>query len=428
MKILASFLFVAAAGAVASANGFLLNEFDARAVGRGNATTATETDPSAIYYNVGGLAAGEGTNIMIGGSLIAPSTAFTYTDPSTGTTTKTSGNTSPQPVPGLFGSAHVTDMVAVGLGFYTPFGLANDWPATSPSANVAQTVSLRSYFITPAVGLNLGSFVPGLTVGAGIDLVPASIELQQQIFVGADGTGCGGTNPSCAHVGATAFGVGARFGVMYRPASAPRVSIGAMWRSNVAENFTGNVNFDAPAEYRQMLPADGPAKTNEFDLPQSISGGVGYRPVDNLEIEADLVWTQWSKHQSLDLTVPTPPGTTGTMVIASPERYSDTTTLRFGGEYTLPLVGAAVRAGFIYDPTPVPSTTLNATLPDVDRFDVTLGASKTFGRYGVHGGLLFVLPKSRSPSTTDPYTPEFKGTFDVSAWVASISLTAKLGE
>ncbi len=425
MKKLAS-LFLVVAGGTASANGFLLNEFDARAVGRGNATTATETDPSAIYYNVGGLAAGEGTNVMIGGSLIGPSTAFTYTDPSTGTTTKTNGNTSTQAIPGLFGSTHVTDMIAVGLGFYTPFGLANDWPGSSPQANVAQNVSLRSYFITPAVGLNLGSFLPGLSVGAGVDFVPATIELKQQVFVGQDGTGCGGTNPSCAHLGATAFGVGARLGVMYRPMSAPRVSLGAMWRSDVNENFDGNVNFDAPAEYRQMLPADGPAKTNTFVLPQSISGGVGYRPVDGLEVELDLVWTNWSKHKELDVTVPNPPGTTGTMVLVNPEKYSDTTTLRFGGEYTMPTLGAAVRAGFIYDPTPVPSSTLTATLPDVDRFDVTLGASKMFGRYGLHGGLLFVLPKSRSPSTSDPYMPEYKGTFDVSAWVASISLTARL--
>ena len=426
MKNLASFLsfvgFGVALGGTASANGFLLNEFDARAVGRGNATTATETDPSAIYYNVGGLAAAEGTNIMIGGSLIGPSTAFTDASGQ-----KTEGNTSPQPVPGIFGSTHVTDMVSVGLGFYTPFGLANDWPSNSPQANVVQNLSLRSYFITPAVGLHLGSFIPGLTVGAGIDLVPATLDLKQQVFVGTDGTGCGGTNPSCAHLGATAFGVGARIGAMYRPASAPRVSIGVMWRSDVNEDFSGNVNFDAPAEYRQMLPADGVAKTNTFVLPQSISGGVAYRPVDGLEIEADLIWTNWSKQKELDVTVPAPPSSTGTMMISNPENYNDTTTLRFGGEYDMPLLGVGLRAGFIYDPTPVPSSTLTATLPDVDRFDVTLGATKTFGRYGLHGGLLFVLPKSRSASTTDPYAPEYKGTFDVSAWVASISLTAKLG-
>ena len=82
-------------------------------------------------------------------------------------------------------------MVAAGVGFYTPFGLAVDWPATSPQANVVQDVALHTFFITPSVGVNLGSFVPGLSVGAGLDLVPATIELKQQLYIGNDGTGCG---------------------------------------------------------------------------------------------------------------------------------------------------------------------------------------------------------------------------------------------
>ena len=421
-KILASTLFLAAASSgVASANGFLLNEFDARATGRGNATTATEADPSAIYYNVGGLAVEPGANIMIGGSLITPMAS--YTDGTTGI--KTDSNTSSQVVPGIFGSAHVTDIVAVGLGFYTPFGLAVDWPTSSPQANVTQNVALHSFFITPSIGANLGSFLPGLSVGGGVDLVPATIELKQQIYVGADGTGCGGANPSCAHVGATAFGVGARLGAMYQPAAEPRLSIGAMWRSDVKEDFDGTVNFDAPVEYRQMIPADGKATTS-LTLPQSISGGVAFRPQPGLEVELDAIWTNWSKFKDLNLTVPMPPGMTGTQVISTPQNYENKTTIRFGGEYKLATLGAAFRAGFIYDPTPVPATTLSATLPDVDRYDLTLGASKSFGRYAIHGGLLWVLPRSRTTKDTPAYTPEYKGTYDVQAFVASISLTARL--
>jgi long-chain fatty acid transport protein len=421
MKTLTSFLFVAVAGGVASANGFLLNEFDARAVGRGNATTATETDPSAIYYNVGGLAGADGANVMLTGSLIAPSASFTDA-----TTNKTTDSSTPaQAVPGVFGSIKVTDMIALGIGFYTPFGLAVDWPANSPSANVVEEISLRSYFITPAVGFNLGQYVPGLMIGAGVDIVPATIELKQQVYVGTDGTGCGGTNPSCAHIGANATGVGGRIGVMYRPAAAPQLSLGAMWRSDVNEDFTGTANFDAPPEYRQMLPADGDIKTNTFVLPQSVSGGVGYRPVENLEVEADLVWTNWSKQKSLDVTVPAPPSQTGTMVISNPQNYKDTTTLRFGAEYSMPNSAAAIRAGFIYDPTPVPASTLTAQLPDIDRFDITVGGTKWFGTVGLHAGLLFVLPGSRSTDMT-PYTPEYKGKFDVSAFVASIGLQARL--
>ena len=97
---------VVLAGASAHANGFLLNEFDAKAVGRGNASNATDTDPSSIYYNVGGLAAADGTNAMLGGALILP--MVSYTDPSGA---KTDSNTGPQGVPGVFVSSRVSERV-----------------------------------------------------------------------------------------------------------------------------------------------------------------------------------------------------------------------------------------------------------------------------------------------------------------------------
>ena len=92
----------------------------------------------------------------------------------------------------------------------------------------------------------------------------------------------------------------------------------------------------------------------------------------------------------------------------------------------MPALGAAFRAGFIYDPTPVPAEHLTAELPDINRFDVTVGATKTWGSYGAHLGLLWVLPGSRDTASTQ-YQPEYKGTYDVSAFVATVTLSGTLG-
>ena len=54
----------------ANAGGFFLDEHDAAAVGRGNAVTATNDGASSIAYNPAGIALGEGTDVLIGGSLI----------------------------------------------------------------------------------------------------------------------------------------------------------------------------------------------------------------------------------------------------------------------------------------------------------------------------------------------------------------------
>jgi long-chain fatty acid transport protein len=408
MKTL-SLCLVAALGGTASANAFLLNEFDAKAVGRGNASIATDVDPSSIYYNIGGLAVGEGTNVQLGGSLIAPAASFTDTAGN-----KTTSDTNPQGVVGAFASARVTSMVAVGLGFYTPFGLAISWPTTSPQTDVIKDEALHTFFITPSVGLNLGSFVPGLSVGAGLDLVPATVELKQYIPFG--------DQMGTAELGGTAFGIGGRIGVMYRPASEQRLSLGVMWRSDVKEDFSGSGDFDAPAPFRSQLPPDGDVKTS-VTLPQQVSGGAAFKILPDLELEANVIWTNWSKFKRLDIEVPA--AGSGTMTIGGPRDYENKTTFRVGGEYGFPRIGAAVRAGYIYDPTPIPSTHLTAELPDINRNDVTIGASKTFGNYGMHVGLLWVLPGSRSTSD-ELNMPQHKGSYDVSAFVATVTLSGHL--
>lgn len=402
-----SIAILAGFGGAAHANAFLLNEFDAKAVGRGNASAATDVDPSSIYYNVGGLAVGWGTSFQLTGSLIQPNASYTDTSGA-----KTDSTTPTQGVPGVFISSRVHPMVAVGIGLSTPFGLAIAWPASSPQADVIREQSLRTYFITPSVGVNLGSFLPGLSVGAGLDLVPATVDLKQDVYFGTDrGT---------AHLGGTAFGVGGRFGAMYRPADEPRLSLGAMYRTQVKENFSGTGDFNAPSPYRPQLPPDGDIKTS-ITLPQQVTAGAAFDFMPDLEVEANVIWTGWSQFKTLNIDVPASMGT-GTMTISQPENYQDTTSFRVGAEYRLPHLGAAVRAGYIYDPTPIPATTLTAQLPDVDRNDLTIGASKSFGSYAAHLGLLWVLPTTRKTSDA-ANMPEYKGSYDVSAFVASVTLS-----
>ena len=46
-------------------------------------------------------------------------------------------------------------MVAGGIGFHTPYGSSIQWPTTSPSANVVTEQSLRTYFLSAAIGFDL---------------------------------------------------------------------------------------------------------------------------------------------------------------------------------------------------------------------------------------------------------------------------------
>ncbi|MBA3459359.1 MAG: outer membrane protein transport protein [Deltaproteobacteria bacterium] len=410
MRTLSKTLFLlACASGVASANAFYLNEHDAKVTGRGGTATATATDPSAIVYNPGGLAVGEGTAISIGASLIAATA--TYNDPNGGSTDTDGG---PAVLPQAMVSHRINDMFAVGLGFHLPFGLAVSWPDSSPQSDVVTKQSLRTYFITPAVGVNLDKQVPGLSIGAGLDLVPATVLLESNLFFGAErGT---------ATLGGTAFGIGGRAGLMYRPETLKQLSVGVSWRSQIDLDVEGTGDFDMAAPYRSQLPPDGDISTT-LHLPMSVSGGVAYRPMEQLELELNAVWINWEKFDTIDITLPD-----GSHNV-QPQDYSNTVTLRLGGEYKLPAQKLALRAGYVYDPTPVPSTTISARLPDINRHVVSAGATYKINKsFDASVALLWVTPGSNEASTKDQYMPIYKGTYDVQAFVASLGLIGRFAD
>ena len=410
MKNLKYYLFAAVVGSssVASANAFNINEHDARVTGRGGASAATNTSPSSMVFNPGGLAVAEGTSIVINGSIYVAEGSY---EPMGGGE-KTTTDSSPAIVPSIYVTSRVHEMVAVGVGLHLPFGLAVSWPENHAQAEVIQDQALRTYFITPTVGLNLDKQVPGLSIGGGIDIVPATVELEQAILFG--------DTRGTVHLGGDALGIGGRFGVMYRPPSVPALKLGAMWRSDVTLDFTGKGDFDIEDPYRGQLPPDGDIATS-ITLPQAVSGGVAYSPMPELELEFNAVWINWSKFDELRIELP------GGSETVSPQDYENTLTYRLGIEYTVPSKQLALRGGFIYDPTPIPRETLTARLPDVDRKNVTLGASKYFGDYGAHLGLLWVTPDERDTSDA-AYMPIYKGTYGVQALVASLMVSGTLGK
>jgi long-chain fatty acid transport protein len=403
-------VIVAGLSSVASANAFIVGLYDAKALGRGNASAATDTDPSSITFNIGGLAGDQGTNVMIGGALAFPGASYTDTSG-----IKTDADLGTPIIPHLFVSSRISDLIAVGIGFHSPFAGDIDWPDSAPGNDVAKLQSIRTYFITPSVGVNLGKVIPGLTLGAGVDLVPATLEIRQFIFFGE--------TQGEAHLGFNAFGVGGRVGAMFRPEALPQLSLGATWRSEVTEDFTGKGDFDIAEPYRGQLPPDGDISTT-FKIPQSVSAGVAARPVAGFEIEADVTWVNWAAFDEVVIKLPGDNPANNMSVV--PQNYTDTYTFSIGAEYKLPESRASLRAGYTFDPTPVPDTTLNASLPDADRHMISAGASYNVGDYDLHLGLQWLMPASRNTSDA-PYMPVHKGSYEIQAYIAALTIAGHLG-
>jgi long-chain fatty acid transport protein len=391
----------------AEASGFHIDEQDARATGRAGAVTASPGNASAIYYNPAGIAELPGLELDAGVSLVAPRATFRPADGGS----ETSARADDFYLPHLYASYRLEQTLALGIGLNAPFGLSLSWPASSPGRAVVRDISLNTLFIMPTVGVNLSRWARGLSFGLGVDLVPANVSLERDILFGSD--------VGNVALSATAFGVGGRAGLLYRPHGLEQLSIGLTYRSPVKLSFSGTADFDAPAAYRASLPPDGDART-KVTLPQTLDLGVAFAPLPEWELEVDLNWLGWSSFDELSLQLP------GDQKSVVSRDWRNTIALRAGTEYTYDKRWSG-RVGVIWDQGPVPTRTLDFQLPDRDRVDLTLGAGAAITK-AVRADLaaLWVLPGNATTSNDDPYQPPIKGEYHVQAWVFSLSVGVTL--
>jgi long-chain fatty acid transport protein len=395
------------ASQAAWASGFHVDEQDAAATGRAGAVIAHATNASSIYYNPAGMAELHGLQLQLGATAVRPTAEFTPE----GGGEKTKADPDTFVLPQLFASWRASAQVALGLGLYSPFGLALDWPASSPGAASVRQAELHSFFITAAWALNLSQWVPGLSLGAGVDLVPAQVRLTRDIPFGTD--------VGSAALSGNAFGLGGRAGLSYRPSALPALSLGLTYRSAVLLKFRGDADFDAPPAYRGSLPPDGEVQTR-VTLPQMLVFGVSVAPLPEWDVELDASWRGWSSYDRLDIELP------DGQVQSSRKDWKDSYTLRLGTEYTFDKRWSA-RLGAIWDQTPIPSTTLDFQLPDVNRVDFSAGfGAQITPLVRADLGALYVLPAHRSTSMADPLEPPVKGTFRVDAWVVGLNVGIQL--
>jgi long-chain fatty acid transport protein len=393
----------------AEASGYHIDEQDARATGRGGAVIASPFNASNIYYNPGGLGTLQGLNIDAGISLVLPRATFHAAE----TNAETSVDKKVIPLVQVFGSYRLGSVVSLGLGLYTPFGLKLEWPETSPGRQIVREIELRTYYVSPAVAANLSEWLPGLSIGATVDLVFAGVRLTRDILFGTD--------VATLALSANKFSAGASGGIFYRPKWCEQLAFGVTYHSPVKLNFEGDANFTASPIFRSALPPDG-TTTTSIKLPQSWSFGAAYRVAPQWELEFDVDWFNWSEFQSLIINLP------GGTTVNLPKNWTDSTTIRLGTDMAINPEWN-IRLGGGWDKTPIPPTTLDFELPDANRVFLTAGAGWQIAPVvRADLGALWIPPTSQTTANDDPFQPPIKGKFDISVFVGGVTVGVLLDQ
>jgi long-chain fatty acid transport protein len=421
MGVAAGFAVLLAAPAPAPASGFSIYEQGGRSMGFAGAYTAVTDDPSAIFFNAAGLAFLEGKQVYVGGTLVMPQSTFSGASPFPGLGVQETQRVGTLPVPAVYFSHRVSPRLAWGIGLDVPFGLKTKWanPDTFTGRYIALETSLSGVALNPTLAVRVNDKVG---FGAGLDLRFSSVRLVRRT---------GAVDPFTLTVkdaaevvldSDTATGVGFNVGVVAKPRAG--LSLGVHYRHKVKIDYSGTATFtQIPTGNDQLdaivasrLPQGRPAVETSIEFPSILSAGVA-RDWKWWTVAADVVFFQWSTFDQLVLTFPTEPGLDSVI----PEDYRNSWQVRAGFERRLE-EGWALRLGYHYDRTPVPTESVSPLLPDNDRHCLALGWSWTSTSHHVFvdGGAWYLFLPQRS--TEGRNRDGYNGTYENSAFTLGASL------
>jgi long-chain fatty acid transport protein len=372
------------------AGGFQLNEHGARAMAQGGAWAARAYDGSAMFFNPAGLGFQKENSLYLGSTIIMPTAS--YNDPLRNNKKTDMVSQVFTPI-NVYGTYRINDDINVGLGINNPYGLGSEWPATWDGRKISIKVDLMSFFFTPTVSYKVND---QLSLGIGANIVTGNVTINRVVDV----------PPLFAEPTVTldlsAMGYGFNLGALYKVS--PEISVGVSYRSAVSLDATGTAKFTNNNTLLNLPEGDAAAS---LTLPATAFIGVAVKPMENLELEADYQYVGWSSYDKLTIEFKKDPTKNST----ADKKYENTYIIRVGGEYTMDAL--QIRAGYLFDNSPVLPKYVDPMLPDANRNGINIGAGyKVTPNITVDISYLMLIFDQAKAEGTDN---GFDGTYDAGA-------------
>jgi long-chain fatty acid transport protein len=462
---------------VGRAAGFEFPDNGVQGLARGGAFTAKADDPSAIVYNVAGLAKLRGTHVLIDANFCMLSSSLarsgtypddTYLDATVGQVTMP---WSGRPFPKVDNQVGVFPLplgaVATDFGLRLPltFAFGAYGPSSVGQRGFPEQVTIRDaagnaitapapqrfelldedvFIVYPTFAVAWQP-LPWLYLGGAFQWGIA--HLAQHVY--AMGWI---NNPNLCRTG-EAYACQLRAGVdlwdtftptglvaaLARPA--PHVEVGASVRLPFDANLAGDAELAVPASLGGIaINATGAKFTVKMPLIARFGGRYFFGPREDErgDVELDVTYETWSRIDTFVIDFATD---LGTLTVAAPHNYRDTVSVRLGGAYNLKVRRGRLplRAGFFYDGAAAPNDWSRLDFDAFTRFGFTGGAGYTLKGVTLNAALAFLYMPTRTVTTSQvtpiyalpgdmPTDSRLNGTFAAHQWVASIGASVSFAE
>lgn len=385
---------LAIAPITASAGGFYYSDSGIEATGRGGAWVAGANTQFAQYYNPAGLIRVDRPTFNVGMSGVQQNVRFARAQGDADEPyAEVRNQAAPFAVPQLgFATPLIPGKLAFAFGFVSPFAPSSDYDPDGAQRYSIIESGVYQFSIGPSIAYQPKSWI---TLGLGLQY--QYLQANQKLKI----TTTGQENPSgdvLVDVNVSDnFTPNFNAGLLIEPD--PHVAIGLAVqpgtrfkaRGRMGIDFTGNVLENLleqptyqdgrcdPATDTNCTDADG--VTLATNIPLVLRFGVAVRPIpDKLEIEAAVVWQQWSTVSDLvveevDVTINSPLGETpvdDTFVIG--QTFRDVYSLRLGAEYRV-IPELSLRIGGFYEPSAITAQNVSVSLVDTNKWQIGGGGT-----------------------------------------------------
>ncbi|MDQ3036073.1 MAG: outer membrane protein transport protein, partial [Myxococcota bacterium] len=376
--LLAVSVSLSLAPSVARAGGFYLLDRGTRPLGRGGAFVAGADDPGALWYNPAGLGL-SGEQLLVDATLSFLDVSFTRIDGAGNTMPTVNGQSAPLPIPtiGVSFDLGLDRHFTFGVGIFAPNAALMQYPESLtvdgmpyPAPQRYSLLSMEgSVIATLALGAAWTPLPDELSIGLGLHLITGAFAARVAMSA-CEGAIC--TFPEDPDYDGVAqmtlapiFTASAVLGVTWRPDRGP-VRIGASMSTPFSLSGPASIEvrppsaaaFDGaivrsragdcasvPDEEVAASPDHGCRDTTadlNLNFPLVLRVGVELLAIENLRVEAAVVWETWSFQRDVsvqprDVWIVDALGFLDYEVgaLSIPRNMRDTVSVRLGGEYTI---------------------------------------------------------------------------------------------
>jgi long-chain fatty acid transport protein len=366
--------------------GYGLYEWGARGNALGGAVVARADDPTAVAYNPAGITQLPGKTALLGATVISPSLDINFKG-GPGINGTAADNT--WIIPSGYYTQQLNQRYWLGLGIYSRAGLGTEVENADQFAGRynCSYAGLKSASINPNLAVKI---TDALSVAVGVEALYLEFSYDKYTDVDRDPD----TDTDIKQeIRADGWEYGYNLALHYKPIK--WLALGASFRSEIQLSVEGTADFSwspgAEASVGAMMGAsdagvqqmayylDAALRDTDVQgtepIPQLISLGIVITPFERWSLELDAMHTRWSAYDQLVVEYDNVLGDQ-----ASVKGWDDTWRFQAGLEYKV-YDWLDLRAGYVFDESPIPDEHVDYAVPANDRQMFSLGTGVRWHRW-----------------------------------------------